>query len=411
MVVGYSPTNHTVRLKYVIPRTVQSVRVHPNYVMNVTDSTGFNSTENGFKWDGATESPSIWFSVKDSDRAKRNGYGIVGNGSYIPVPRHSTQPNTPIGITSQYGTVAGETMYLGPTKVYKKATEHREFKLVVPKDVRMQEHPDDVLESFSNASSNITRSGSRRIPILVVPTSLDRGGDVPVERTEMRVRADEDLETARNAWTHEYVHMEQRSQMGYHLMWFTEASASYFAADLTRGQDRISTARYNSWLFYQYAISRIADRDVVLGEPSTWYDPESTETSRAPYRKGTVVLSALDAEIKQRTDGEKSLEDVFIRMSGQPGVTSYDQFKDIVAEVAGERMDDWLDMYVASKRTPVPSLLLDSLGLVFRTIYWIVGPPYLVVGAFILSRIAGRYLNDYLNDLDWWPFPWRIGRS
>lgn len=78
---------------------------------------------------------------------------------------------------------------------------------------------------------------------------------------------------------------------------------------------------------------------VILSDHPTWRDHYEGD-----YRKGAVVLSALDMQKRDETNGQRTLDDVFYRMNTFDGtVLTYAEFKAIVADVAGSPHDDWLD--------------------------------------------------------------------
>jgi hypothetical protein len=136
--------------------------------------------------------------------------------------------------------------------------------------------------------------------------------------------------------------------------WLTEASAEYYGYLLTT-----NTAR-GTWSELREAL-RVRDtqyREATLTDPSTW--PEES-FQRVPYRKGALVLAALDAEIANRTGGVRSFQDVFAYRFDDDdrygSLETYENFSAAVVAVTNDQsMQGWLDRYVAgSEAPPLPS--------------------------------------------------------
>jgi PGF-CTERM protein len=145
------------------------------------------------------------------------------------------------------------------------------------------------------------------------------------------------------AFTHEYVHTRLGVTGEGSAAWLTEGSAEYFghAFALNAGAGDYEEFRRG------IAAERYApdDRPVTLADRSTW------RGTLGNYEKGAHVLAALDAEIRDRTDGQHTLADVFAASAGDP----YDDHADFartVREVTGEDFGPWLDRYVRGEELP-----------------------------------------------------------
>jgi|GEM_PF-4334340 len=147
--------------------------------------------------------------------------------------------------------------------------------------------------------------------------------------------------------THEYVHTRQEFSTADDMEWFIESSAFYYMAVVPYQRGTMSEERGNERLREPTRTDNSSDLDSL-----TLTDARSTHTL-ASYR-GAPVLAALDHELRSRTDGERTLEHVFRAMTDERGPITYDDFQRIVADVAGERMDDWLDRYVAGSAVVTP---------------------------------------------------------
>lgn len=145
------------------------------------------------------------------------------------------------------------------------------------------------------------------------------------------------------AFSHEYVHTRLGVAGEGSAAWLTEGSAEYFghafalnagAGDYEEFRRGVVAERYAS-----------GDRAVTLADRSTW------RGTLADYEKGAHVLAALDAEIRDRTDGEYTLADVFAAAAGEPFDDHLD-FVRTVRRVTGERFGPWLDRYVRGDDLP-----------------------------------------------------------
>jgi hypothetical protein len=129
--------------------------------------------------------------------------------------------------------------------------------------------------------------------------------------------------------THEYVHTRQDFSTATDMEWIIEAGGFYYMA----------LVPYNcgtmSWRNFE---SRVAPSgsDAILTQNTSY---------AAAATRGTAVLAALDRRIREQTDGNKTLAAVF-RELNERGAVSYTDFKTVVADVAGQSFDQWLDAHV-----------------------------------------------------------------
>jgi hypothetical protein len=154
-----------------------------------------------------------------------------------------------------------------------------------------------------------------------------------------------------NTPAHEFVHTRLGGFGVESSRWLTEASAEYYGHVLAMNTGT------GSWDEFREAVTVERDgfRDATLADASTWGD------ELVPYEKGALVLAALDAEIRNRTGGVRTLQDVLAykyRDDDPYGdLETYGNFSAAVVAVTNdESMREWLDRYVASDETPpVPS--------------------------------------------------------
>ena len=186
----------------------------------------------------------------------------------------------------------------------------------------------------------------------VLPDPIRRGGFASSRTDEFWVHEDAALSSPSNLWVHEYVHTRQSFSLGTGMQWFREASAGYFAANASLRHDRIERTTVAR------AFTGKEFGNATLSNPATWSSHE------VPYYRGPLVLWALDREIRSVTDGERDLRDVFERTNGHEGNVTYADFKHLVADVAGQSMDAWLDRYVTTTERPD----VDELGVDGRAV-------------------------------------------
>ena len=105
----------------------------------------------------------------------------------------------------------------------------------------------------------------------------------------------------------------------------------------------------------------------------TWikfYRPSlnSRDTQVSYYNKGAVVGFLLDAEIRSLTKGKKSLDDVMKTMFEKFQSTGYleNDFRDVVAETAGEDLSEFFDRFVDSTEELEFGSVKDLFGFRFQ---------------------------------------------
>ena len=98
-------------------------------------------------------------------------------------------------------------------------------------------------------------------------------------------------------------------------------------------------------------------------------DENSPNVSISYYTKGQVMAFLLDAQIRQLTDGARSLDDVmraaYAKYSGARGYTS-DQFREIAEQIAGVRLTDFWAAAVRGTQELDYMRALAAYGLRFR---------------------------------------------
>ncbi len=272
------------------------------------------------------------------------------------------------------GVVGEDYALLGRTTVHSRATRGGTVSVVVPGDVTPRSDPAAVLDAVSTASREFDDGNGREDALVfVLPSTVRDGGATFVSSDETWINADARLRTANNVWLHEYVHSRQSFELGPEMGWFREASAEYFGGRLALDAGLASPAEHQGYLLGR------SRSDAVLTDPGTW------PAADVPYHRGAVVLAALDREIRERTDGERSMEDVFRRLNRYDGVVTRGVFTRVVNDVAGEDMTAWVDRHVAGSR-PAPGFTATPSG----GVDWIPADLAILVGLSTLGVVARR---------------------
>ena len=167
-----------------------------------------------------------------------------------------------------------------------------------------------------------------------------------------------------------------------HLLWAMEGFTSYYAALLLRRSGLYSVADYLELLAddvkrYESQPGRFV-MDLARSSFDTWlgeYHPNADTPNRAIsyYLKGSLVGLALDLEIRRRTSGQKSLDDVLRLLFQRYG--QYDRgfpervYQETAEDVAGGSLAQFFGRYINGV-DPLPldtALATAGLSLTRRT--------------------------------------------
>jgi len=218
-------------------------------------------------------------------------------------------------------------VFLGAHEEYTRSAHGQRFRLVVPAAADLAPSREEIFDSVTAASDTL-RVGDRDPQVLMVaaPTTVDWGVE-GLQRgdRDFYVTADEGVDTPDNTWIHEYVHTRQRFNRTAETVWLTEATAQYYAAQLTLRQDRVDFRDF-AGLLRRGTDSRFSE--AVLADPSTW--------STANYHVGALVVGALDRRTRLATDSSSTFQAVFRRLNERSTATSGRDFLGMVRAAGGD---------------------------------------------------------------------------
>lgn len=179
---------------------------------------------------------------------------------------------------------------------------------------------------------------------------MARGSVEPTHKTAWVAR-NAPPEKLGNTWTHEYVHTHQDFRLRTDMRWFSEASATYYATiipyqcgindsptklttQLSANMDDISEPSGSGRQLGGY-------NDTVLSNPDSW-------GTGAEYSRGAAVLYLLDIQLRESTDGNYTLMDVFQWANNRGQPIGYTQFRTQVVSNSDEDVGLWLDSVVTT---------------------------------------------------------------
>jgi len=358
-----------VRVTYDVPRSVTGLEADPGSrnsdQVTVTNTTGFVETSEDGRWrweedESAVATPSLRmrYAVNDSGEVF-DGLNYVDTGEWALF-----DPPRPVldGYRSSQGesafsreiTVAdGESGYATPGMVYlgryerTNGTRHGQEFVVVAPAAAAPVNASAVLDHLGAANRLYDVPGrDERVVAFVGPRPLREGGVESSAKGFDRRRVDSiwvssDSPADSNTYVHEYIHTRQEFATTDRMSWITEAQASYYdeLLPLYRG-----TATYQE---FHTAVSTPENATRRLAPEN-----RTADTLLADYSKGARVLAALDAKIRTASGRNRSLAHVFRRLNRHDGRVSYAEFRDVVAAVAGQRFDGWLDRHLTTTDAP-----------------------------------------------------------
>ncbi|WP_369698423.1 PGF-CTERM sorting domain-containing protein [Halorubrum sp. AD140] len=312
-----------------------------------------DSDASAWEWDGETEDPSLTYAMDANDTVDDDGpLGARGSYRFVDAGEWSLvrTPRTSAGwsYTGEYqgqvrlirenavdgeGVASQAMAFLGPYEERVREAAGQRYRLIVPEAADMEASPDEVFGAFESSATALP-VGARDDEVFAVAAPTDgvtwgvRG--LQTGDADLWVRDTEPAGTAADVWTHEYVHTRQAYRAEPSGRWFTEGSATYYAAlfALDRG-----AADFDDFERTLARGERGPDASAVLADPGTW-------EGNADYTKGALVAGAIDRRIRVATDGGASLATVLRELNAAEGRITNEDVLDAVESAAAEGADD-----------------------------------------------------------------------
>jgi len=353
------PGSVSITFAYEIPSAVTDLRIGVPVVgldgITVDGMDGFERTERGyFLWDGETERPTISIRMAVGDSIAADVRGVERDDwAFVSEPRTRVQVRTdarPLQTTSfevadgEPGYAQSHLAYLGPHERRNATVADERATFVLASE---DTNPERAISFLRTANEHFDLGVQREaVTVFVLPLTEQETENIEAATVDTAFwigSAGLRFDSTGAVFAHEYVHTRLGPVGRNDAAWLTEATAEYYGRVFALN-DGVGT--YDSFVEGLRATEYAPDRRVVvLTDPETW------QGTQAHYTKGAHVLAALDAEIQRRTDGERSLRDVF---EGQTEpFQNYRAFRTAVIEVAGDNdIGEWLDRYATTGDLP-----------------------------------------------------------
>lgn len=339
-------------LRFELPDTVDEFRATVPDAATVRSLEGFERGDGGMlQWDGRESAPTLRFDWNVSQRAVNSDAAeSVDTGSWALLTRPDVdtrwqytdaEPDYRVEMSvGGKGVGDGKIAYLGPHDVERAATHNQTIDVVLPKAV--ERFDPEALRMIERASTDL-RVGARSpsVTVFVVPRSVSFPGYIGFEhRNAFWIRAGAPVRSASNLWVHEYIHARQAYQPTTAMEWLDEGAADYYAALVTYRAGAISFEE-----FYRFVAPSYYG-DEALTNRSSW------PAQKVEYRKGRLVVAALDAKLRQASDGNRTFQDIYRRLNDHEDKLNYASFRRTVVDVGNESLGTWLDDHVNGSSIP-----------------------------------------------------------
>lgn len=335
------------------------VRFHlgGNAEVRVVEERGFTvfleDNFNRLDWDGSTRDASVTFELSNSryeiteEWARINVFTVVRDG------RHTVDANIVEDVSG--GTKGNHMLFIGDYDENTTDVGDYQIRLVRPAGVEPRLGTETILTALDDASHFLDVGGSASVAdedLFIFAHPDMHGGAAALNTFAANAEAGIEL------WFHEYLHTRQDYRADAEVAWIVEAEATFY-------QFLMKWKLTPDWDFQEFQSRVGVDPDVGDGVVIT--DPDTYPDDRAPpsYWKGAAIIGALDMEIRERTDGEATYQDVLRtfnenyradREEVRPAypLRVHSDFTEAIEEVVGDPMDDFMETYVFGDETPAP---------------------------------------------------------
>ncbi|MFB6269963.1 MAG: hypothetical protein ABEH83_08475 [Halobacterium sp.] len=312
---------------------------------------------------GGTATATLRFVVSlDTDSLRDGEAGVAGDGwQYVKLPSVVVQRTGADRIpavdrtqrvagTSGYAT--SQAAFVGEFDESTVSADGQTFHLLVPAAAELGPPRTAVLDSLTHAAEAFPDvDDDPHVYALALPGHVATEVSGAASDSSFWVRADNWPGSPENTWVHEYVHTQQTGSAAADSAWLTEASAEYYAAVLHARRAGDATAA-------RQHVASVDHPDAVLTAQ------DSGDGVNAEYGKGARVYAALDARIRNATDGSASAMDVFRDVYSAGGYVRTHEVRGRVADYLGEEdTDRFFDRFVDGASVPeMPEQHVLTLG-------------------------------------------------
>jgi hypothetical protein len=348
-VVDVQPTTPDVWVRLDIePNGADQLLYDPPDFVTPRTNRGFDRLEDGLWWTGTTN-PQVVYTV-----APRFSWGLGDRWGFlstaeVTLPTKTTEPTRSVTFAHgghEHPDSAGQS-YVGPADTETRDIAGAPTTYVRPDRWHAPGAPSpETFFRIVRTTADALALGTPYPTVGYAAPSLDgaegyarRAAVAPTAKTHFAFLG-ESLSTI----AHEYVHTQQAYFEARDYSWLLEGMATF----------------YEHLVGYRHGLVPLSPLDgTSRPEPLL-----GGRRSAVVYDKGAAVCFLLDQRLRDLTDGETTLSDVFQALNAYDGdeeTISHGAFKEIVAGASGVRLDGWLDDRIAAPaEIEVPSALTEQ---------------------------------------------------
>lgn len=335
-------------------------------IANVTALNGFSKADgpNRYEWDGQTTQPRLRVRIAANEsHPERPRYSFVDTGEWALTQIVRTKFSWSfrgdvdndwrrVVETNGRGIAGDEFVYLGGYDRHDFGSSEEHVRLVVGENADPNQSAaalEETLLSYSNTLN--VGEYSNPVTAFIITKPIFRGGRASGAGGHDFYARDDTLPPGETVLPHEYVHTRQNYSTDASTEWTREAEARYYGHLLAVQQGQIEYSHFHR----EFSSYSTRYPDVVLAHPGTW------RGSTAHYNLGGLAIAALDARIRNETDGNRSYQDVLRAKNNHEGPVSLSDMEAFASEAAGTDMTGFFQRHVRARTTelavPPPSAL------------------------------------------------------
>ena len=330
-----------------------------------TQTAGFEQTgAQTYSWDGITDNPQLRYRISANQTASRSGGTLDDDGRLVfadtgewALVRQPPSTHQLSGTTAddsmqlversiaEDGVTGTDMAYLGEYEKFTHSAHNQTFRLIVPENASLEATPAEIFETVSYSAGELAVGAADETVLLIAaPTDsvpwASRG--VQSGPADMWVQDTEPVAVPRNVWVHEYIHTRQAYEAEQDIEWFTEATATYYAALFTYEQGDISFSAFQREL-QQGESDRY--EDAVLSTQDTW-------EHRPDYTVGPLVIGEIDRELRAETNNTITVQSVFRTLNQHDGPVNEHIFLDAIRSEGTGAIADNAHRYTTTTDRP-----------------------------------------------------------